>query len=457
MPISLARLGYTRAMKWCWQGLVGGLVAACSAPAGSPLPPAVGVADGCGGDAPIERLQRVVDDAPDGATIPLCPGTYFGPLVIRRDLHLVGPATLVGGAGPAVHILSGHVWLDHLTLSGGSGAPELRLDGDHHGGVVAAWDAQSLTITDSTVADGTSDWGGCISGPRAGPLVLRRTEVAACTANKVAGAVWMRHGVLEDSRIADSVAPYGGGLAVRSVSAEDGDVTLVNTVVEGNLGTVQGGGLHLTGPAWVEGGWFTGNHSAQGGGGHLPESTGGLRDVLLTENTAGVGGAGLQVSGGSASLVRVELRENVATGDDLADGRGVGGGIWYAGVSGGGLWTEDVVLADNVAAWGGGVMVAATADLPLPRWVAHGGDVVGHSGGALALVSAEMELWDVHVAHSEGGGLLLDRGTAWLSGGAWQDNTPADVLTPAGEAQADGRSLVCTESGCVPFDPSTGE
>ena len=443
-------------LTWCAIASILAL-AACSP---TPSIPGKSVAD----DAPTDQpgcqldqdgqyyvvLQELLDVVDAGATVAVCEEVR-GPLVVRQDVTLVGPATLTGGPGPAVHVAGGHLVLRDLELVGGTGSPEARLDGDTHGGVVAAWDADALTLDGVVVRDGQADWGGCISGPRSGPLVIEDSVVEDCIARKLAGAVWVRRGVLADSIVRRGQAPYGGGVAVRSLSETD-SVGLPGTLIEDCDGEVQGGGLLLTGPGEVWDGTFSGNRSQQGAGVLTSGATGSLRDMVLSDNTAEVGGGGLFVSGGRLTVTDLFIEANRVTGEGLPDGRGVGGGVWMGGAAGDLLVLLDVDIYANMAGWGAGLMAAGPTDggeLPVVSMI--GGTLSeGAWGDGAAVVSAELRLDEVVVAANSGAGVSVEGGLLWATGGRWLDNPRGDILTAAGGHDGPGLDwLRCDDEGCV--------
>lgn len=403
-------------------------------------------------------LQAALDAAPAGTTVVACdlPDGHPGPLVIRRDVTLVGPATVHGGPGPAVHVLSGHVRLVGLTLRGGTGAVEPRLDGDTHGGVVAAWEADALIIEDSVLSGGTADWGGCVSGPRQGPLSMHDTTVSDCAATKVGGGVWIRQGGLADSTVTASSAPYGGGVAVRSLEAAGGGVALPGSVIRGNRASVQGGGLLVTGPATVTGGRVERNESEQGGGVLFSDATGGWVDGTAAENTATVGGGGVFVRGGQVRLSGVNLQNNRSTGAALPDGRGVGGGLWLSGDTDTQATLDDCVIEDNEAAWGGGLLAAGAGLAEAgPLLTLVGGSVAANTaveGGGAAATGARLQVDAIVFSGntaSSGGGAWLSSATLTAADSAWSDNTPDDIRTPAGSFDGTARGLLtCDDTGC---------
>ncbi len=92
------------------------------------------------GGAGYETIQAAVDDAPDGGTVTVCPGTHDENLTVSQALTLAGsesaPTVIDGGSSgqvlDATGIQQGSVTLQDLTLQGGSGSPPG--EGDPYGG-----------------------------------------------------------------------------------------------------------------------------------------------------------------------------------------------------------------------------------------------------------------------------------------------------------------------------------
>jgi hypothetical protein len=65
-------------------------------------------------------LQAALNAAPAGSVLHLRPGLYAGPLVMRRPVTLIGPATIVGGTDrPAITITANKVNLADISVMGG--------------------------------------------------------------------------------------------------------------------------------------------------------------------------------------------------------------------------------------------------------------------------------------------------------------------------------------------------
>lgn len=65
-------------------------------------------------------LQAAIDAAPAGSVLHLRPELYAGPILIRRPMTLVGPATIIGGPGkPTVTVAANGVNLSQINVKGG--------------------------------------------------------------------------------------------------------------------------------------------------------------------------------------------------------------------------------------------------------------------------------------------------------------------------------------------------
>ena len=71
---------------------------------------------------PTERLQEIIDKAPEGAIIMLDKGVYYGPLILEKDITLIGKGeerTLISTfKEPAILIVRAEVRIENLTIAG---------------------------------------------------------------------------------------------------------------------------------------------------------------------------------------------------------------------------------------------------------------------------------------------------------------------------------------------------
>ncbi len=287
---------------------------------------------------------------------------------------------------------------------------------------------------------------------------------------------------LDDSRIENSTAGEGGGIANGSVFASGnfsgGTVTLRNSVVTGNTATSDGGGITSRGGALILDGTAVTENVASGtfgggiltispltmtrgslrgnravdGGGLVNMFRGTLTDVLVEDNEATVGMGGID-NRGVLTLANSTVRRNTAwvgggignlfqgTGHLTLQGStitsntadtGGGGGI----TSWGGITVTDTTISENRAEGaGGGVLLEAR---PAASFVMRGGDVSdnfsngrwnveGGGGGIAALAGSRVDLHNVFLTGNRAprgdGGAILNAGTASVAASRLTENS----------------------------------
>jgi hypothetical protein len=289
---------------------------------------------------PLRRcatLQRGLDLLASGGEARLAAGTYIGTTEIER------PATVNGGyslpdylPGEAPSVLDGQrqgttLWIDSviwvrlngLTITGGLANPDAGMTG--RGGGIFVRDA-SVTLDRVVVSGNIADSGGSGRGGgiyvRDGSLALLRSKVISNTAALIASPA---DRVAGDQTIIGS----GGGLY-----AEDSRLTIWqsllvgNSAIQGAQGTLLptrgwGGGLYAEGCALeLDTVRFVGNNAlaAAGSGGaiKLLDSQAWLRGGEISDNQTASDssvpsrGGGLDILGGTTSLMNVVLRRNSA-------------------------------------------------------------------------------------------------------------------------------------------------
>jgi hypothetical protein len=303
----------------------------------------------------FHSLQLALDSASEGSQLLLCPGTYVGPFA--ADV----PVTLRANGQPGEVVLSGSDAGSTLSVPGGSALYGLSLQ------------------------DGNAVQGGALQMTSEGTLHL------------------------EDCRLTDSRAQFGGGLALQQAST----ATLVRTVVQDNVAVQNGGGIYALWGSTVDltdGSTVQGNRSTHAGGGvYLIDShlVGGLVSGNAVQNPPTVpayidsGGGGVWTIG-VCSLTSTEITANTAP---------QGGGVMTVGTE---LVLVDVSVHDNssdpfgsaggLVAWDALVQLEGTTEL-FANQALYGG------GGALvgsALVGGRVH---GNTAEAEGGGLYLSDST----------------------------------------------
>jgi predicted outer membrane repeat protein len=332
-------------------------------------------------------------------TIAVPAGTY--PLTLRGidddcsagDLDILEGASIIGeGSG--------------TTILNGNGA----FTGER---VIQIWGSSGkLTISDLTITGGDSP------GQGGGLSTVRSVTLDS---------------VVVSQNHSDSA---GGG-----IYTSNGTLTLKDSLVSLNTAGAQGGGMYaFSGAVVVSHSTFSDNTAgATSAGGGLETSSGvtlTVTDSSFNDNTAYAGG-GLAFGGASASLSRVIIFGNHATGGD-------GGGIAYSGV--GTLSLTDLTVESNVAANGGGGLAvgggspSATVDRSTfsgnnAQGGADGGGAIRFTGSTLDVVNSTLT---GNLAAGYGGGVLvgLGGGAATLTNTTLIDNVADADLAGGGTGES---------------------
>ncbi len=225
-------------------------------------------------DETVFTWGQAVADAAPGATIRLCPGTYYGHLLIRNDLTIIGAGRGEGG-----------------TILRRNGPNDFGI----HRHVVSVWPGVAATLQNLTITDG----GGALGGggvDNAADLTLIDVDVT------------------------DSRAAQGGGIF------NVGSMRLINSNVLRNL---EGGGIHNRGTLTVE----SGSRIADNSAGITNEGTLTVKKgVHITDNVAGIVSweqgeaileAGSRVTGNTVGIHRyggvVSLETDAIVTDNFLD------------------------------------------------------------------------------------------------------------------------------------------
>ncbi|MDF3039606.1 MAG: hypothetical protein K0Q71_2312 [Thermomicrobiales bacterium] len=199
------------------------------------------ICDVCATDCTFDNVSLAIAQARPGATIILCPETFSGPagVGVGKEVTLVG-----AGADPSETILS----------RGGAGP------------TFSVQNGSTLTVRNLTI---TGAAGGGIGGIlNSGTLRLESVHVVDNTGATAGGGINNQFGelTLVDSLVQGNDAQSGGG-----IKNEGGNVTLIRTVVEGNQAETGGGidntqgTVNLTDDSSVTGNMATGGVGSGGG------------------------------------------------------------------------------------------------------------------------------------------------------------------------------------------------
>lgn len=371
------------------------------------------------------------------------------------------------GLGGAIHgEVGGSIEIVGSTLSNNSAAVQ--------GGAVRVVNGAALSIEGSTISDNSSETGGgVVIG--SGTISLSETTFVRNTGTAGAGGLWIGlDGVLTAENV-DFIDNDGGG---HSGAALFNGIThdFVGGRVEGNSADFAGGFNAVVGATTVEGMLFTGNEARTGSGGGLVTQLDATLEVTrsdFVQNTSAVAGAGLWIIGGAATLDRVIVSGNTATGngggltagspvsttvtESTIDGNvsgGRGGGI-NSGT--GQLIIINTTISGNQAAFGGGV--ATTGPVLVTNATVYGNSGTGEGGGlhagSPAASSAEYTLRNTLLAaNTDAGGaanctIASGGGTFVSEDGNLSDDDTCAALTEAGD-QADtaaGLSATLADNG----------
>lgn len=231
----------------------------------------------------------------------------------------------------------------------------------------------------------------------------------------------------------------GGGINVTPAAGTGlGTLTLIDVVLTGNGSDDDGGGLYTNGVDVVmEDVRIEDNDASDSGGG--ARIVGGSLDATdsdFTENAAGasgsLGGGGLALVSGSATLTRVDVTGNTASS-------GYGGGIAFLSLSGARTVSGiNINVSDNSATDGGGVYLAGASSSSTVTFDCDGSTSWNNLG-----------IWS-NTASTDGGGVYLDaHGTFMATDCDLGGNTAEDVEINGAYSNASyglDENLTCSNS-----------
>ncbi len=196
------------------------------------------------GPADFSTIQAAIDDANDGDTIVIQPGTYTGPG--NRNMDFAARALKVRSVDPNDPTVVAATIIDCRYVaqpSGGGGrvrAADLQAYRAFifHSGEGSDTGIEGLTIINA----GAGESGGAIlckqSSPRIAKCVFRANQCS-----QRGGAIFVEDGSprIEQCLFEQNLADHGGALACSSIDAR---VYITNWVIRDNEARVSGGGLH---------------------------------------------------------------------------------------------------------------------------------------------------------------------------------------------------------------------
>jgi len=380
--------------------------------------------DGCAaGDNTVDNIVFALD-----GTIMLSPA--LGEFVVNHPVSIEGNGqerTILdaGGNSRIFHVATGPFNLYGMTLR--NGHTDSAAAG-RHGGAIYNVDA-SLNLAEITIenshAVGALSTGGAIYSE--GQLILvdsliqgNSSEVAGGGVMGIGAAVEIDNTVIRDNRVSSGAAGAGGGLALGG-----GELTMVASLVEDN--SVEG----------VE----------VGGGGIAIDDLGGGGTVLIERSVIRHNDADAAVEGGGGIYCRCDLylldstvAGNTANRSGVGGGGILGSGSWaIAGstlsgnsaqaVSGGGIYQQagtlimtNSTLSDNLAQIGGALALYGAASLRLSTIAANAHESPGYAGAIYVASSGSATVGGSIVADNLGPITCLAAGVLNSTGyNLWQD------------------------------------
>jgi hypothetical protein len=342
--------------------------------------------------APTDTIQSLIDNTPNGGTVNIAAGTYTESLTVYKTLTLTGVSSgttvLQAVTGQrTITVTSGNsLRVEHLSVIGGQPTSDVG------GGIYVL--SGSLTLIDSRVATNSAAYGGGIFQAGAG------------------GRVDAIDSLIEFN----TTSNQGGGLYV------SGSAAFTNTQVLSNTANMHGGGVHVqNGRTAVIGGVFAYNRAVNGNGGAINLNNSlTLSGTQLISNTALNGGGVQQWNTGYAiAITNTRFERNFA--------RSIGGGAAVSGtlsISHSTFVTNTVDSGNGNSTFGGGVyagdasQIAATTFTGNTAFCIYGGSCSYANGGGLYISGKPLTLTNVVFARNQagrlGGGLNTDHAATRL-------------------------------------------
>ncbi|MGK0188502.1 MAG: fibronectin-binding autotransporter adhesin [Verrucomicrobiales bacterium] len=308
-------------------------------------------------DVTMNRANRAGGGIEDNSGV----GLGFLVTNVRLDGNLAGvaPAVAAPGNGGGLHVTgAGDIQLRGGTANANYAARE---GGAIWNGSGETW-ARSLTVRDNIALGAEAHDGGGGYFNNGGALRLDEGKIIGNTASGVSGSgggILSIGGTLslDTSTVAANIANRAGG----GVEVIDGSLILTNTLLggadvfsgniagpTGSAAPGNGGAVHISGVATtlVDGGLIANNVAAREGGGLWNQAGSTMtlqRGAVLSSNSASGnaaddGGGAIFNNGGSliidGSIVRIEIRDNFAIGDNARGGGvlSIGGMVDASGV-----------------------------------------------------------------------------------------------------------------------------
>ena len=215
------------------------------------------------------------------------PGSLRQALVDASDGDIID-ATGVSGV---ITLTSGELLVDKSVTINGASADVLTVDGNARSVVFHITATGSVAISDLTIRNGQSDFGGGILNEEGATLTVTNSVLSGNSAG-YGGGVDNRDGTvtITNSTLDGNMAAHGGG----AFSA--GTLTIVNSTVSGNTAAADGGGTSNDDTLTITNSTFSGNLSGEFGGACMNVGTMRIVNSTLSGNSALSFGAGVMNS-----------------------------------------------------------------------------------------------------------------------------------------------------------------
>jgi hypothetical protein len=259
--------------------------------------------------------------------------------------------------------LYGTSTINGLTMTDGNAAGTFAGDGGAiQVGTSKAFGGAALTVSNSTITDSLAAYGGGIAVNAGDSLQLTNSTVSSNSAYLVGGGIANQGTLtLTNSMVANNSSGYiGGGIA------SDNTLTVIDSTLSGNqtiggpgavippgYGYGGGGGLYNSGSAALLNTTIANNKTGYSGGGIYNSSALTLTNVTIAENSAYNGGGLFNAACGCGN---VAIYDATITGNDATE---FGGGIYNA--NGSLSLTNSIVAGNDTLYQGADIAASATA------------------------------------------------------------------------------------------------
>ena len=307
-----------------------------------------------------------------------------GPGSLRQDIAWAIPGSTItfdANLRGTILLTSGDLSImKNLTLRG-PGEGVISISGGNSGHIIHVYNGASVTISNLTFKDSKTSSSFIAND---GTLTLSNSIVSGNTVTGVGGGIdndFLGTLTLSNSIVSgNTVTGVGGGII------NSGTLTLTNSTVSDNTASDGGGGILNDGRLTLTNSTISDNTATTSGGGILNEGALTLTNSTISDNTASSNGGGIAFSGdmsigqipSSALLLYCTVYGNTA---------GEGGGIWMEDLTQGSIMTMGAsIVAGNKA--------HTDPDIA-GRLASLGYNLVGDRSGATFLDSPKIQFTDV--------------------------------------------------------------